>query len=589
MMGTVPALQWANTTPVSIDHEIIQFLHHPRYFSRRRSPGDDKLRRQLRRWSSLSHRPAIIPRRRRDRWGNEVPADLPWQNIAVSPLLRESLPLSPTTRALLDNMLTNMSLDTKYTYQRKNFPSGTASAATSAYLVLHGIAEPLPASAPDALGLTTVEEVPEKLGTPKARIRLVSDTLSANIAGAPIPTSARFQPITTLFRRLARHTQPLWFLSFDLTTSFFQIELPATVRHLFVFSDPSGVLYQFTRLPMGYRFSVDILQTILESIMMTATFGLPQSVDVITDCYVDNGLIACADRHVLESIQARLRQLFTDANITVGSCDISDHVEHRGICIYPSDQRRTLHYSLKPSFRSKIQQHLRSIIANCHIRVDQLETICGELTYAESVITPSPIRNFYHTYGLWTETVRNHKRKVRLPAAVGHEFQSVLQWISGSPAMSRWKEPQPDLGTPATVTFTDASQFALGVLYIRNHRDAHFGQCANPLDMRVHTSAAELLALVHVLNTNPYNDSDVNIFCSDNIAAVRAMNRRFSSSINMHTVLSRLQKHLIHPSFHYIRGEMNPADKPSRQRLVNLTPLSVAACAISLKSITPFG
>jgi hypothetical protein len=229
-------------------------------------------------------------------------------------------------------------------------------------------------------------------------------------------------------------------------------------HNCFTFRTTNGKRWRFTRLPMGYKSSVDIMQHILLAIKMEVmerlkASGLSARV-LITDVYVDNILFAADDKEVLEFIWHQIRLIAADAGITIGDQGLGLEVEYRGVRISQT------HFSLKESFVQKIQIHMRAILARGKVKRPLFETVVGEVTYADALLMVDPIRRLLHVYGQWTNALQQGIHLLRLSEATRHELEHVLQWIGTRSPLNLWATPV--TGETVTMVFSDASSTRLG-------------------------------------------------------------------------------------------------------------------------------
>ena len=149
----------------------------------------------------------------------------------------------------------------------------------------------------------------------------------------------------------------------------------------------------------------------------------------------------------------------------------------------------------------------------------------------------TPIREFYHLYHQLTFS------QTRLSPAAKSELRKALLWLDRSSPLADWfyagslGEGHPSEFTKASVYFSDASKDMLGHVSLcsdAQHADVSYYQCNNPLDIEQSSSASELLGIVHMLNRIPrFDPQTAYLFVNDNTAAVRALARRFSSSLQL--------------------------------------------------------
>ncbi|CUG85526.1 Hypothetical protein, putative [Bodo saltans] len=548
--------------PCLIESPCPPTLHRPWYtLSRHRNPDSVSHRRKQRqirrfdRWQAQhqggrgSTRPPPF-----DPWGYPIPPGLPYQDVSVLPMSIASLTPSIYTTAVIAG-LNHIVIDLDYARPPSRFPVGTAPDEILERLATADVIEQFHPADSDYLGITTIAATAEKLGTPKARFRVVSDTLTANISNAHSPTKAQFIPMSHLLVRLARlsQTRPLWYMTFDLKTSFFQVTLPTGCRNAFTTTDSVGRFFRFKRLPMGYRGSVDILQAIMQSLLADILGESLELASGLVDIYVDNALLAHHDKRLLETLRLRLNARCVELGITVGEWILSQSVVHRGVRI------DTTSTSLKDTLVTKIRAHIEYVRTHSKITLKQWECLCGEITYAESILVPFPIRELYHTYRVWTDAVQRHSRFLTPPPAACAELTKASHWLTLAQPLNRWfcaYDPTQSLVESSTrhVYFTDASKHLFG--YVHHHQQTiQSGQCPNPINIEHGSSASELLAAVSLINSltpNPSLPVDNHYtFAGDNTGAQFALARRFSSAISLYTILRQLRVSCMHATFLY--------------------------------------
>lgn len=495
--------------------------------------------------------------------GQPFPKNLPLQVANVQPL---DISLSPSALDLVVSIPThgNSFISCDHLKQLRGSP-----VLGLDHLLSNDIIEHFEPISSESYGVVFAGWIPEKLNTPKARLRHVSDAVSANIE-APRP-SVSFRPIGDLLRlcaKLCQHetSSDYLFIQLDLKTSFYQVELPQEVRQAFVFAhiDPQrGTRYfRYKRLPMGYSLAVDILQNIIEAF---AKLSLREAhvAPLCTDLYVDNVLFVVhrSDAPLLiRAIEAISKQF----NITLGELNCGRSVSHRG-CSLDMDSKS---YSLSNSFQEKIMARL----PNPHMVLISrlaLESLHGSLQYAEQVIRPAFVRDQYHQV---QALAHSRKSFVCLAPALREEILRSRTWLFSRVSFAKWLP-----FTPSSLAFTDASGVAIAsVVYeasstttwhtlLSQVRPQGTGTLMSPKH-HLNISQLELRAVIETILL--YSKSPPRIY-SDNISAVCAMRNRFSKRIAMMNELRRLTPPHFSYEVSYINTRYNPADAPSRCSLAS--------------------
>jgi hypothetical protein len=544
--------------------------------------SDEKIRLQLARFHRSRTGPCAYQLPTTDCWGTAVRPGLPFQTVAVPPMNMALLPdnlFATTARRLVDEI----SVAARYS---TSLHHATANPECCQVLFDGHISEPvplLPNSGDPMYGVTILSAVAEKMDTPKERFRIVGDTVSANLSKASQASNVRFTPMPHLLCSIARMRHQrgrIYYLSADLKTSFFQVLLPEHVRNAFVYRAPGGSLWRFTRLPMGYKLSVDIMQNIMESIKTELLRQLPQLADAIIDIYVDNILIAHDNLALLTLARSTLAAIAQTASVTIGEMAVSPDVIHRGVSLAQTT------ITLKPTFCAKLKRHIAVALSTSRLRQQQFLSLSGELTYADAILQATPVRMFYHLYH--QITVSQSTPKVIIAPATKAELRSVLQWIDAQVPLHDWYFPLPlfdhlsNTSTAIELHFSDASRHWIGNVDTRllpstPEMSFHYSQTANTHDISQSSSASELHGMIaqaqRVMTTPTWSPHDLHFFAGDNTAAVRALARRFSSSLQLYNILKEeMHYYPRHATWMYIPGPKNPADWPSRNNFLALSP-----------------
>ena len=412
------------------------------------------------------------------------------------------------------------------------------------HLLANEVIEEFLPLANESYGVVICGWIPEKLHTPKARLRHVSDAVAANIESST-PTVS-FRPIGALLRSAALLCQQpgVIMVQLDLKTSFFQVSLPPAARNAFVFRSGKN-FYRYKRLPMGYKLAVDILQLIMEDLALLVLEGLSP---LMVDLYVDNALFVIHESE-LPFLLAAISKVITLFNITLGELNVGRAVTHRG-CTFDFNAQT---YCLGSSFQAKILSRL-PLPTSTRISRLALETLHGSLQYAEQIIRPSFARDQYHQIGSLRACF---SPSLRLSPALRAELFRSRSWLFSCVPLSRWLP-----NTTQSVAFCDSSGIAMASV-IYNPTSTVTYHATHNLQPH-HTLNISQLELRTVVQTLLISSPAPPRIYSDNLSAVYCMLNRFSKRIAMMSELRRLSFPFINYEVAYINTRFNPADTPSR-------------------------
>lgn len=162
----------------------------------------------------------------------------------------------------------------------------------------------------------------------KQRRRLVVDTISANVLISKEPQVV-FTPIHT-FASAAVRSGCKWAATFDFR-AYFQFTLPATMRKYFVFK-ANDSLFQFARLPMGFKHAVEIAHSTTYFITQRAL--RKSGVFALFDVYIDNVAIVTRSRDEAETLVAAFVEECRYFSVTISeSTQPQQSFTHRGAVI----------------------------------------------------------------------------------------------------------------------------------------------------------------------------------------------------------------------------------------------------------------
>lgn len=546
---------------------------------RHRLPLDSRptFRSQMTRFNALAvkhHRTVTQPR---DIWGLTIPAELPLQSVDVPAMNLSGLCQRfddivefQQASAILEHICVKPQFTTTHWHRRHDELLEAVNLCTD-----NGILVP---AAPPAVGdgIVLAHTVPEKLGTTKARRRLVADTLSANLSTDP-PT-VTFTPIRAVLQKLADANctaagmRNIHFWSTDLKSSFFQVPLPHKVRDAFKIRCGDS-FFTFARLPMGFTRAVDVMHAITTGLLKASLQQAHLCWDdfILIDIYVDNIIVAAYSAAALRTLEMTFFDICQKFAVTIGESSIATTTTHRGVALATLPDSH-ITFELKHSFRTKLHAHIAFCLATpTPITVRHLETVIGEIVYADDILRAHHVRGLFHAYGSWRALATAKTKRFQPAPAVKAELQLCLQWLYNTSHLANITTPQ-----HATHCFSDASRQWLAAITMQHQsifvQRQPTPQLPNePFNISPLELEAAIMAIRHAQQTAAERVL-VRLF-SDNVATLRTLSRRYSSSIRMYSVLKSavLTGGDVIPCF--IPGVVNPADGPSRHLRLDSTKI----------------
>lgn len=403
--------------------------------------------------------------------------------------------------------------------------------------ILRNVFEP---ASPWLQGMTRVTEVREPR---RGRVRLVADTLAANIAMGRLP-KVRFRPIEAVIDTFRKCEAVA---SIDLKTFFHQFSLDESIRRRFTFL-VRGKFFRYKVLPMGFSGAVEIAQETALWLAAQASIGEK----VLSDVYIDNIAFAGA-RDAVERVMVKLKLICAQHSVTIGEVQANyNYVTHRGVEIYANGTFR-----LKPSLVEKIYEKKHSSL----LRWSEWHTDIARLIYALRVLRHP--KNEYFDLFKW----------------YGKE-RKAFQWVEPPPlALKQWRDacalvqrncPQIcDEPLPVVTLFTDASKYGAAGIFIEESKAYEIAAVWSEVEREEFIAILEMRAIGQALKN--LENARVVLY-TDNTVCMHVLRKMFSPSLPLNKELSTVigimrSKNLWLSSVEYIPSEMNPADSGSRGEL----------------------
>ncbi len=392
-----------------------------------------------------------------------------------------------------------------------NCPSAPWAITIARRLVTDGIArETRESPAPGFLSLTA-----EKLeSAPPGRIRILLDTLYANVLFDRLPQRRSLRDFIRPLRPLlqqAAYMGILYCVTWDLEKSFFQVPVTSS---LFGFS------------------AYDI----------------------------DNGSFWTSCFATAKLYHDTLLQVAASFHITIGAISISSNPTHRGIEVDLINKRAKLIPSKLTILQARIQRCLRQP----PITLDMLETITGQLVYVDQFVNAFGVKGIH---SLISDLISHRSLGVNpssisvvLSPASRVELLSALSWSAQIIDLI----PKSISRSPS-IFISDASDYgaALGYWSLEGKRfDLIRWQWPSGFSSTVPIWARELLP---VIVAKFIGDKDApHFYILDNTTDVGAINRRYSSSPMLFTMLWYLLRFHAPSTAFWIPSALNIMDGPSR-------------------------
>ena len=362
------------------------------------------------------------------------------------------------------------------------------------------------------------------------RIRVCVDCTPANRI-----TQAFDWPLPRLQDIRYRVQGATWFSRLDLKDAFFRIGVPAKYRYLTAFLC-KGVAYQFKRMPFGLKTAPAVFQRFMD-------WGLSRFADWAT-WYIDDILITApslsALRHRERLVRDRLHEMKCDINETKSESEL------RGLLfagLWVTGE------GVGPNLR----------------QVEALKTIPAPTTKAEAQSAlglVSYLRDFVPLVGHFTALLYPDKSGLRLDNVAYKEQWELLvrHLVSAISITHHWKE-----GVDADL-YTDASQYALGVVLIQEGRlVAVASRKLSPAETRYSATDREHLGLVYAAEKFRLilhqSNATTRVWSDHNALLTRRPDKLTPRQARWNTVVSAWL-----PKVEHVRGKDNPADFVSRWR-----------------------
>jgi Reverse transcriptase (RNA-dependent DNA polymerase)/RNase H-like domain found in reverse transcriptase len=388
----------------------------------------------------------------------------------------------------------------------------------------------------------------------KQRFRPVHDTLTANLFAGD-PQRVAFTPLPRVRQFVKMYD---WAASFDFTAFFHQIPLAERLQKYFA-AKVNGLFVAPTHLPMGYKGSVSIANTISAYIAFRATRGL----NVTFDTYVDNIIFMSRDRAQVRAASERFRAECAFFGVTIGDqTPARQELEYRGLRL--DFARGTV--QLAGPFVDKLVRKWAWIRDGEQCSWAELRSLTGTVTYG-CLARGKPLAPLFDVYRFAATCSRQNtplNRRLALPEQVKAALRRQIAEMTANEPITT-----PSMAQDPPSIFTDASDHTWGAVFVsaqglrftRGTFDSAMRQCH--INIKEAFGVLQAVAfwkhLLHHRWAHLY---------TDNMVVMYALKKTISRSYTVNAVIAKILQDLsdmgAELTVSYVPSAKNPADPLTR-------------------------
>ncbi|ORC93273.1 uncharacterized protein TM35_000011500 [Trypanosoma theileri] len=353
----------------------------------------------------------------------------------------------------------------------------------------------------------------------------------------------------------------------NLKSSSFQVVLPEDIQANFRCRTESGELVQFTRLPMGYKCSLEILHTITRVLagdpkIVKPQFAAPKELKV--HVWIDSIRVS-GSREMVDRWTKQIFQNMQQCEATIGEQEvITEKYEFIGVLF--NHETQTI------SLGQKMIQKLKEAPSFRTSTMEEMEDTVFRIMYASGVRGDS-----LFTYYFFLKLVRQRLSRINsgflcmqdsadLPS---HALKVGEEWIKHL-LKNEPVHPPRNLKTSATLV-TDASMHGWGALLFKDTGEVLAAGGAWERAPHI-ISQGEARAVHLALRAFEAHLVDPLHICVDNTTVMNTMRRGITNSDALVEEASAIDKVLqecnIQATWSYVASENNPADGISRGKSI---------------------
>lgn len=356
-------------------------------------------------------------------------------------------------------------------------------------------------------------------------------------------------------------------LCFDLTASFFQFELQHETRRFFAFNTREG-MFQYTRLPMGFTRSCDVLQAGLTVLAEAAVARMPAGVEVSFLVYVDNVRFIVEEEWAVR-MGKEFRDVCGEAGITLNAEELNaPHFQGEFLSQGYSVIDKSAWIAKKAA--PKLQEAREAILSD-KTTWKTTRAAFGRIFWAMEVAGIQwanffRVKDFYRRKcAEFVEGKFVEDSLTPLWPSAREEFTRLADILTGPSAKVRWVFlPE----KPEVVLFTDASSTGYGGVLVAGKHTKTFRAVWADEEKALPINVLEAIATNRACQNfvNDIRGKDVQVVI-DNAAERFCLQKGESKSFDLNAQIMSLLKSLkVCPTWSVIAiaSAKNPADEPSR-------------------------
>lgn len=251
--------------------------------------------------------------------------------------------------------------------------------------------------------------------------------------------------------------------TFDLASSFYQVELAPDVRDYFGFRTADGKIFRLKRMPMGSTTAPEILQVIMQIITHIAMEGCAALVDSIV--HIDNVRFSGENRNTVNRVSDRFMSLCRTAGITLNE-DAGNILHQEGEflgmwCDYSAGTVRCTDATLE-------KLHSRAASAfSTGATVQDCLSLFGSLSFCSRVLRVAPAAHYAAYKFIRRLASKFQSGTVQLGdscawwSCAKHDFE---QWLAEVAGNAPTRHTAPDHTSEPLVLVSDASLTGWGAI-----------------------------------------------------------------------------------------------------------------------------
>ncbi|CAD2215151.1 hypothetical protein AGDE_03479 [Angomonas deanei] len=355
----------------------------------------------------------------------------------------------------------------------------------------------------------------------------------------------------------------------DLTTSFFQVELPPELRPLFTMVAEDGSRYQMRVLPMGLSISPEIMQMITATLAGHPDYAANPYSSVHVNVWIDN-IQVTGPKPKVQTVLRDIKRTASQCGITLNEDEtlVSTEYTFAGIRFNHNDKTVALGEKAHRKLCSDYKEHYT---------LEELERLFGKLWFAARVLDIPVQRCWWflksvrRQFSKWSRGLLTGSSTAALSTSARRQMDRWYTWAAEN-------KPRVIRNLPVSNSefdlFTDSTLDGWGAVCINRATKRTIIMGARWPTRSDNINAAETRAVFcafQALIPELPRGAQIHLHV-DNTSALASLRKGYarSEAINaeLHTRLSELPYHI---QADYVQSAANPADYPSRNPMYQAT------------------